>query len=284
MNTPARSVVVLCLSLTAIALALHAQNASAQSANQGGALYNAQCASCHGDRLQGRVGPALARPDLASRYPAASLAGKIRNTMPPDKQGSLSETQAADLAAWIRQAAQAAPAAAAVSAGPKSDFPPIANLQQLMRGVMFPNSNIIFTVQTHDPGEKKKADNATTADGGFNWSQWGSDLYTGWDIVDYAGLALAESAPLMLTPGRSCQNGKPVPVNDPEWIRFSKEMAEVGRAAYRASQTRDQEKVSDISGDVADACLHCHAVYRDRVRRGAGPGDPSNADLRCSKP
>jgi cytochrome c553 len=251
---------------------------SAQDANRGSALYKDQCASCHGDRLQGRSAPPLARPDLASRYPGADLAGKIHNTMPPDKQGTVSDAQAADLAAWIRQATPASTQASA--AAPKSDFPPVANLNQLMRAVMFPNSNIIFTVQTHDPAEKKKAAND---DSGFNWSQWGNDLYTGWDIVDYAALALAESAPLMLTPGRSCQNGKPVPVNDPEWIRFTKQMAEVGRAAYRVSQTRNQEKVSDISGDLSDACLQCHTMYRDRARKGTPPGDPSNADLRCSK-
>lgn len=277
MKNPALSFLVSGL-LSAVGFTTFAPALSAQDATRGSALYNDQCASCHGDRLQGRVGPALARPDLASRYPAAALTTKIRTTMPPDKQGTLSEAQAADLAAWIRQATPASPATTA--AAPKSDFPPVANLNQLMRGVMFPNSNIIFTVQTHDPAEKKKAGND---DSGFNWSQWGTDLYTGWDIVDYASLALAESAPLMLTPGRTCQNGKPVPVNDPEWIRFTKEMAEVGRAAYRASQTRNQEKVSDISGDLSDACFHCHAMYRDRVRRGAGPGDPSNADLRCSK-
>jgi hypothetical protein len=119
---------------------------------------------------------------------------------------------------------------------------------------------------------------------------WGNDLYSGWEIVDYAAIALAESAPLMLTPGRRCENGKPVPVNDPDWIRFTKEMAEVGRAAYRASQTRNQEKVSDLSGDVADSCLHCHQVFRDkrpRARTGGDPSntgaDPSNKDLRCTK-
>ena len=152
-----------------------------------------------------------------------------------------------------------------------------------MRGIMFPNSNIIFTVQTHDPAEKKKPDDAANAHGGFNWSMWGSDLYPGWEIVDYAAIALAESAPLMLTPGRRCENGKPVPVNDPDWIRFTKEMAEVGRAAYRASQTRNQEKVSDISGDVADACMHCHQVFRDKIRRGRSPADPANKELRCTK-
>jgi cytochrome c556 len=60
-------------------------------------------------------------------------------------------------------------------------------------------------------------------------------------------------------------------------------MAEAGRAAYRASQTRDQEKVSDISGVIADACLHCHQVFRDKVRRRGAGGDPSSKELRCTK-
>jgi hypothetical protein len=206
--------------------------------------------------------------------------------MPQDSPGKLTAGQAADLAAYIQQAgtavANAAPAPASTT-GPPPSFPAAGNLSQLMRGIMFPNSNIIFTVQTHDPAEKKKAGDTATAGGGFNWTMWGSDLYSGWEIVDYAAIALAESAPLMLTPGRRCENGRPVPVNDPDWIRFTKEMAEVGRASYRASQTRNQEKVSDISGDVADACLHCHQVFRDKVRRGRTGADPSNKELRCTK-
>jgi len=112
---------------------------------------------------------------------------------------------------------------------------------------------------------------------------WGSDLYSGWEIVDYAAVALAESAPLMLTPGRRCETASRFPVNDPDWIRFTKEMAEVGRSAYRASQTRNQEKVSDISGDVADACMHCHQVFRDKVRRGTNRCRSFKQKLRCTK-
>jgi cytochrome c2 len=259
---------------------------NAQDATRGGTLYKQQCASCHGDGLEGRSGPSLAGGDFRSRWPTSDLVEKIRNTMPQDSPGKLTAGQAADLAAYVQQAGQGIANAAPVTAspaGPLPAFPAAGNLSQLMRGIMFPNSNIIFTVQTHDPAEKKKASDAATADGGFNWSMWGSDLYSGWEIVDYAGIALAESAPLMLTPGRRCENGKPVPVNDPDWIKFTKEMAEVGRAAYRASQTRNQEKVSDISGDVADACLHCHQVFRDKVRRGRGPADPSNKEQRCTK-
>jgi cytochrome c553 len=204
--------------------------------------------------------------------------------MPEDNPGKLTAAQAADLAAYIQQTGRAAGTAAPVAAsGSATAFPAVGNLNQLMRGIMFPNSNIIFTVQTNDPAQKKKAGTSATADGGFNWTMWGSDLYSGWEIVDYAGIALAESAPLLLTPGRKCENGKPVPVDDPDWIKFAREMADAGKAAYRASQTRDQEKVSDVSSVVADACLHCHQVYRDKFRRRGAGGDPSNKDLRCTK-
>jgi hypothetical protein len=112
---------------------------------------------------------------------------------------------------------------------------------------------------------------------------WGADIYKGWELVDYAAVALAESAPLMLTPGRRCENGKPVPVNDPEWIKYSVELAEAGKAAYKAAQTRNQEAVSEISNLVADSCLNCHQVYRDKRAPGLNPGDPANKAGRCTK-
>lgn len=268
--------------VTVMVAGLFAISLGAQDATRGGALYKQQCALCHGEDLKGRSGPPLEGGDFGSRWPTSNLTDKIKNTMPQDNPGKLSGTQAADLAAYIQQTGQSATnAAPPLAADPALDFPAAGNLQQLMRGIMFPNSNIIFTVQTHDPAEKEKT--ATSSDGGFNWAAWGNDLYSGWEIVDYASIALAESAPLMLVPGRRCENGKRVPVNDPDWIRFTKEMAEVGRSAYRASQTRNQGRVSDISGDVADACQHCHQVFRDKRRPGRPVGDPSNKEFRCTK-
>jgi hypothetical protein len=152
-----------------------------------------------------------------------------------------------------------------------------------MRGMMFPSSNIIFTVQTVDPGAKTGPSTANGGNAGFNWMLWGADIYKGWDLVDYAAVSLAESAPLMLTPGRRCENGKPVPVNDPEWIKFTQELVEAGKAAYKASQTRNQETVSDVTNVVADSCAHCHQVYRDKRARGVDPGDPANKAGRCTK-
>jgi mono/diheme cytochrome c family protein len=279
-----------------------------EQARRGQATYNIQCASCHGDTLAGRSGPPLTGGDFVSAWskePLSELFSKIRNTMPQDAPGKLTGDQTADILAYILQAGKfpagraplradeaalkqiswpaTSPSSAPQAASNATSFPPAGNLAQVMRGILFPSSNIIFTVQTHDPAEKKKPSATGSTEGGFNWMEWGGNIYSGWDLVDYAAIALAESAPLMLTPGRRCENGKPVPVNDPDWIKFTNELAEAGKAAYKASQTRNQETVSDISNVIADSCLHCHQVYRDRPRAGANPIDPANKANRCVK-
>jgi len=277
-------------------------------AQRGQATYNAQCMSCHGDALGGRIGPPLTGDDFIADWdkrPLLELVNKIKNTMPQGDPGKLTPQQTVDIVAYILQTgkfpagrAELRPDEAALklitwppgntvqakTAAAAPTFPPAGNLAQVMRGILFPSSNIIFTVQTLDPGEKKKttADGAA-ADGGFNWVIWGGGIYSGWELVDYAAVALAESAPLMLTPGRRCENGKPVPVNDPDWVKFTNELAEAGRAAYKASQSRNQEAVSDVSNQVSDACLNCHQVYRDKPGRGLGSLDPSNKASRCVK-
>src|SRR6185436_7169170 len=139
----------------------------------------------------------------------------------------------------------ASPSAAGLpvaAAGRTLTFPPAGNMAQLMRGVLFPSSNLIFNVQSHNPDDVAKAPAAgANAAGGFSWVDWGAGIYKPWELVDYAAIALAESAPLMLTPGRRCENGKPVPVDQPDWIKFTQELADASRAAYKASQTRNQE-------------------------------------------
>jgi hypothetical protein len=100
-------------------------------------------------------------------------------------------------------------------------------------------------------------------------------------VVDYAAIALSESAPLLMTPGRRCENGKPVPIQNADWIQFTQGLVDAGKAAYKASQTRTQMAVDEVSGTVADACLACHEVYRDKP--GGTTADPSNKAARCVK-
>src|SRR5947208_16867275 len=99
-----------------------------------------------------------------------------------------------------------APALSAATSLP----PPEGNLAELMRAIAFPNSNIIFNLQLKDPGAQPKRKPASAP---FDYVEWGSNEYPGWLAVDQAAVALTETAALLLTPGRRCQNGRPVPVD-----------------------------------------------------------------------
>jgi mono/diheme cytochrome c family protein len=264
---------------------------TATQAARGEALFKQQCVKCHGSQLQGGEGPPLAGTEFVRLWggPLSDLASKIRHTMPVGATTKLTPQQTADLVAYVLQLGKfpggkvelpADEAAlknvgmtrrestippAPTSAGPPPSFPAAGNLAAMMRGMLFPTSNLIFNVQSHDPGAPRPAKPTDPSkDGGFSWVDWGAGIYTGWDLVDYAAIAVAEAAPLMLIPGRRCENGRPVPVDRPDWIKFSLEMAEAGRKVYRASQTRNQEAVSDSTNDLADSCLNCHVAYRDR--------------------
>ncbi len=76
-------------------------------------------------------------------------------------------------------------------------------LNQVMRGILFPNSNIIFDAQDTDPGAPP--DPAATIASPY------AGTYGGWEAVENASIALGEAANLVALPGRTCQNGKPVP-------------------------------------------------------------------------
>src|SRR5262245_51737673 len=72
-------------------------------AARGQAAYQKQCASCHGDKLQGSQGPPLVAEAFLSHWatqPLSELAGKIRNTMPAGAAGTLTPQQPVDLVAF----------------------------------------------------------------------------------------------------------------------------------------------------------------------------------------
>jgi mono/diheme cytochrome c family protein len=257
-------------------------------AARGQAAYKAQCLACHGDTLQGVVGPPLSGSSFLAVWGSRSLADlvdKIQKTMPPQAPGSVSQQQAIDVVAYALSAGKfpagqaelqaaalpqiAFPAAAppsAASAG-ASSFAVAGNLAQLMRGVTFPNANILFNVQVKDPAKEKPAMPIP-----FDYVQWGSTVYYGWQTVDQAALALVETAPLFLLPGRRCENGKPVPIDRADWKQYTQALMDVGREAYRAAQTRDVDAVVKVADRLNESCANCHKVYRDGTREGNSAG------------
>jgi hypothetical protein len=130
-----------------------------------------------------------------------------------------------------------------------------------MRAIAFPNANIIFNLQVKDPAAARGKPLATSP---FDYVEWGSTVYPGWLAVDQAAVALTETASLLLTPGRRCQNGRPAPVDRADWKQFVAAMADVGRLAHQASRARNRDAFGEISEKLNDACANCHKVYRDR--------------------
>jgi len=216
----------------------------------------------------------------------AGLVDKIQKTMPFGQAGNLTRPQSTDLAAYILQTGS-------FPAGPEElneraltliAFPtvrntgapsPEGNLAELMRAIAFPNANIIFNVQIKDPGAQPKKQPAAAP---FDYVEWGSTVYPGWLAVDQAAIAITETAPLLLTAGRRCQNGRPAPVERADWKKFVQDLADAGKLAHKASQARDFEAFVDISEKLNDACANCHKVYRDRG------GTEGSGATRCRPP
>jgi len=80
------------------------------------------------------------------------------------------------------QAQSPAPAASAPAAKPYG------TLAQVMRGIPFPNSNIIFDTQSTDPAAAQKPPEA-----GAPASQTFGGVYGGWQAVENASIALQET-------------------------------------------------------------------------------------------
>jgi len=275
---------------------------SGDQAKRGEMLYTETCRSCHGKDLEGVEGPPLTGTQFLASWaglPLSDLVDKIQNTMPQDNPGTLARQQATDVVAYILQvgkfpAGQAelsaatlpqvtfpgtkgTPAAAAAAAGGAGlGLTAVANLAQLMRGVTFPNANIIFNTQLYDPG-KVKPKMPTP----YDYVLWGGTVYYGWQAVDQAVLALKETTPLFLLPGRKCQNGRPVPVQNADFQQYTHDLIKFTDDLWKAVQSRKQETVSDLSEKLNDTCANCHKVYRDVSVSGTASEGSLTAD-RCN--
>ena len=141
---------------------------------------------------------------------------------------------------------------------PASTPKPAANLAQLMRGTLYPESNVVFAAQDTNPSDIQHAkDPSMSTD--LLTSQYGK-----WDAVENSALAIAEVSDLLMAPGRKCANGVDVPVGNPDWAKFVQELRDAGTAAYAAAQTKNQDKMTDVAGTMTEACKHCHDKYREK--------------------
>ena len=137
---------------------------------------------------------------------------------------------------------------------------PAADLNQLMRGLFFPHSNVVFDTQRHNPAEIKPAPEPSASPDPL------TGIFGGWTAVENSALLLIDGSDLLMTPGRSCSNGKPVPIQNADWIKMVDDLRAAGKVAYEAAKTKNIDKMFDASDVLNVACANCHNKYRRAVR------------------
>jgi len=240
--------------------------------------------------LEGVVGPPLTGDDFLTDFgghPVADVIQKIQGTMPQQAPGTLTRPQATDLTAYILQyskypagpdltdatatqftlpagKAPAAPAAAPVAGAQGIPLTVATNLAEFMRGITFPNANIIFNAQIRSPAEDHPKMPIP-----YDYVLWGRTVYYGWQAVDEAIAALKETTPLMLMPGRRCQNGRAVPLQNADFQQYVKELISFTDQLKDVAAKRDGDKLSEMADALNNTCANCHKVYRDVTPAGS---------------
>ena len=135
----------------------------------------------------------------------------------------------------------------------------VGTLNQVMRGILFPNSNIIFDTQDRDPAADPDPNDPTASVHAF------AGTYGKWEAVENAAMALTEAANLISMPGRTCANGKPVPLQDETYQKGLAALREIAATTYKEAQAKNAGAMLDLSDKLTQACATCHDVYRDKV-------------------
>ena len=136
------------------------------------------------------------------------------------------------------------------------------DLNLLMRGVLYPASNVVFSAQVDNPSDVKpvRGKDPSMATDPL------TSTFGGWQAVENAALALTESTNLLLIAGRNCANGVPVPINSPDWSKFVQELRDAGLKAYKAAQSKDQDRMVEAADTLSAACAGCHRKWREKPR------------------
>lgn len=126
----------------------------------------------------------------------------------------------------------AAVAAALVQAS--SERAPMRNvgsMSELMVKIIYPTSDALFYIESRTP----KTD-------------------TEWNALEGQALMLAESANLLMMPGRAR--------DQKQWMTDARLMLDAGAAAVKAVKARNVEAMSTINEQLLESCTSCHKHYR----------------------
>lgn len=141
--------------------------------------------------------------------------------------------------------AQASPAQAPAAQAPAAQtspaqppaLKPIGTVDDLMVGVIWPLSDDLFYVATRDTPSTEEQ----------------------WRLFQGKMLMLAESANLLMMPGRAWDNNG--------WAKDAQRLYDAGTAAFQAAKAKDVDKLIGLNEQMYAACVGCHNDYRPDYRK-----------------
>lgn len=120
---------------------------------------------------------------------------------------------------------------------------PASTMSELMVKIIYPASDAIFYITTREPKTE---------------AEWGE--------LQGKALAVAESANLLMMPGRARDQDR--------WMDDATLMLEAGRAAFRAAKAKDVAALDALNEQLYTSCTSCHSHYRTNYGGRARPIPP----------
>jgi hypothetical protein len=120
----------------------------------------------------------------------------------------------------------------------------VGTMSDLMVKIIYPASDAIFYITTREPKTEVE-----------------------WGELQRQALSLAESANLLMMPGRARDQDR--------WMQDAKLMLDAGAAAYKAARAKDVAALEAINDQLYISCTSCHQHYRPNYGRRPAPNSAS---------
>ncbi len=144
--------------------------------------------------------------------------------------GTSAQPPAAQAPATPAPAARSAPPTPAAPSAP-STMRRVGTMSELMIRILYPTSDAIFYITTRAPKTEEE-----------------------WGELEAKTLTLAESANLLMMPGRARDKDR--------WMKDSKLLLDVGMAAFAAAKAKDLPALEALNDQLYASCVTCHQHYR----------------------
>lgn len=142
----------------------------------------------------------------------------------------------------MKALALAAAVAAALTQAATAPRPPTRNvgtMSDLMVKIIYPASDALFYIESRTPKTE-----------------------TEWTVLEGQALMVAESANLLMMPGRAR--------DQKQWMADAKLMLDAAAEGYAAAKKRDVQGIVMINERLIESCTSCHKNYRPNYGKPKG--------------